>query len=600
MVDNERTDDGVGASTTVRDGVRRTRARLGGVDPVGVVVAVVATAVYFYRLGDRPLWMGDEAIYAVSARNAVDHGYWLVPHAAGFDELHAYPFLEKPPLAIWLQASSIGLFGPTEFAVRVPSALAAVGVTILAYALATRVDRRAAGVVAAGVFLTTPAVLVGINGARYGATDLLHTFFGSVVVALLWFRATDRIALPPVVTGVALAALLLTKGFAAGVFVLAAAPLVVLRFDRFGRRFLAVVGLTAGVVVGTWAALAYATEGQYFVREIFLEQVWFRITGEMGSGSAETAQSLFKYPYTTMAQRWFWPWWFLFLAGTVTAVRTAWRNESAEGTARLDVLFPVWWAGAAFVPFALVGTSPWYLIPTYVPASLVVGRLLADAADGRRTAVVGLLAGISFAAAGTDRLLYDLRGGDLSITLGSELAWIVPPVVALSLVACRVVTATRSRRWSVSIGEGWTFDAGRFLRLAVVGVTLVALVAALVGVPSVNAVAVDAPGALGDTSATDAEMRDFGQRTNAAVPEGATIHVQPNARAFRNYASYAFYADRPLRETPVEELRSSPSVEYALLTTDGRSLVDDRDPTVLVESRALELVLVRVDPHADD
>ncbi|MFB6281931.1 MAG: ArnT family glycosyltransferase, partial [Haloferacaceae archaeon] len=381
--------------------------------PAGVVVvAVVAAAVYFYRLGERPLWWWDESFYAIAARNAVEHGHWLIPHNAGFDELRMYPFLEKPPLAMWLEAVSIGLLGPTEFAVRAPSALAAVGTTVLAYAVARRLDGPGAGAVAAAVFLTTPAVLLGPNGARFGATDTLHTLFGSAVVVMLWLRATDRAAPSAPAVGATTAVLLLTKGFAAGVFAVVALPLVAVRFDRFGRRFLAVAGGTTALLVGAWVVPAYLVEGRYLVQELFTEQVWRRLTGEMATFDYPTALPLLKYPYATVVQAWFWPWWFPCLAGAAVTARRCWRERAAGAAARIDAALPLWWAAAVFGTFGLTGTAPWYLIPMYVPGALLVGRLVAGTAAGRRAPAVGLLAGTAAAvAAGGDRLLYATAEG---------------------------------------------------------------------------------------------------------------------------------------------------------------------------------------------
>ncbi|MFB6303336.1 MAG: glycosyltransferase family 39 protein [Haloferacaceae archaeon] len=585
---------------TVERAVGRADATLGA---PGTVVAAVAAAVYLYRLGERPLWWWDESFYAIAARNAVEHGHWLVPHSAGFDQLRMYPFLEKPPLAMWLEAVSIWLLGPTEFAVRLPSALAAVGATLLAYAVARRLDGPAAGVVAAAVFLTTPAVLLGPNGARFGSTDLLHTFLGSAVVVLVWLRATDRATPPAPLLGATLAALLLTKGFAAGVFVVAAAPLVALRFDRFGRRYVAVAGGTAAALVGAWVVPAYLVYGDYLVQELFVEQVWQRLTGGMAVIDYATAVPLLKYPYATVVQVWFHPWWFPFLAGSAVAAGRCWHMRAASAADRIDVALPLWWAATIFVPFALTGTAPWYLIPMYVPAAVVVGRLVAGAAGGERASAAALIAGTALAvAAGTDRLLYRPgSNGGVAFDPGPDPAWTAALAVLVVLAGAWLLTTDRLAG-TVRSGSGWAFDAGRFARLAVAGGTLALVVAGLIGSPAVYAADTDAARHhLGESTAeVDTAMRDLGQRTNRAVPPGETVYVQPNAGANWFYSSYAFYANRPLREVPVDRLRLDPAVGYVLVTTEGLALVDDRDPEVIVTSSTLHLVVAEVGPPAEE
>ena len=47
---------------------------------------------------------------------------WITPHLGGV------PYFDKPPLLYWLISLSSGVAGPTPFAARMWSALAAVGV----------------------------------------------------------------------------------------------------------------------------------------------------------------------------------------------------------------------------------------------------------------------------------------------------------------------------------------------------------------------------------------------------------------------------------------------------------------------------------------
>jgi 4-amino-4-deoxy-L-arabinose transferase-like glycosyltransferase len=562
--------------------VRRVRdAALG---PPGAV-ALVALATVLYRLGERPLWWWDESFYAVAARLAVERGHWVVPYTAGFDQLAPYPFLEKPPLAIWLEAVAVWLLGPSEFAVRLPSALAAVGTVLLAYAVARRMDGRVAGVAAATVLLTTPMLVVGTNGARFGAYDTLHVLLGSGLVATVWLRATDRARVGALSTGLVCGALLLTKGFAAGAFLLAVAPVVVLRRERFGLRFVAVAGAVATALAGGWATAAYLVEGPALVSELFVEQVWRRVTGEMSTQSHETVVPLLRYPYATVAQEWVWPWWFIFLAGAVVTLRR-WVRERSD-----DDLLLCWWAAATALPFALAGTVPWYVLPACVPAAVLVGRTVAGAARGERPALAAVGTGtLLVVLAGTDRRLYEPAAeGWVRLAPGSDVALagafgVVALVAGAGLLAGRVDLSALD-------SDPFPVDGARVVRLAVVAVVVGAVVATLVGTPSAYDVPVDTD----QTEAVDGAMRSFGQESGAAVPAGETVYVQPNAAARWFYSSFVFYSDREVRRASVDRLRTDPSVEYAILTDDGVALVRDRDPTVVAQSGRLELVVVRLE-----
>src|SRR6266498_5001398 len=58
---------------------------------------VLATFLFFYRLGERDLWSSHEARAAQNAQNMLDDGSWGLPR------LHdRRPELQKPPLFYWL------------------------------------------------------------------------------------------------------------------------------------------------------------------------------------------------------------------------------------------------------------------------------------------------------------------------------------------------------------------------------------------------------------------------------------------------------------------------------------------------------------------
>ena len=82
----------------------------------GAVVWIVV----FWRLGLPSLMDPDEAHYAELTREMLRAGSWLVPLLDG------HPYIDKPVLFHWLQGACMWVLGPTEFAVRLPSALAAI------------------------------------------------------------------------------------------------------------------------------------------------------------------------------------------------------------------------------------------------------------------------------------------------------------------------------------------------------------------------------------------------------------------------------------------------------------------------------------------
>src|SRR5262249_9545653 len=83
---------------------------------------LVAVALFLPGTGDRPLYVSDEARYALIARNMLETGHWLVPKIGS--EVH----LEKPPLFMWAIAG-LGLFtgDVTERTAAWPAALSGGG-----------------------------------------------------------------------------------------------------------------------------------------------------------------------------------------------------------------------------------------------------------------------------------------------------------------------------------------------------------------------------------------------------------------------------------------------------------------------------------------
>ena len=114
----------------------------------------------------------DESIYAhISLRMAI-HGDWLTPRIMG------RLLLEKPPLFLWMSALSVNWFGPSLFALRAPSLLAAVAATAMIFRLAGRwAGERSsleAGWTAAALVLSNPLWHIF---ARLGYMDMLFTLW---------------------------------------------------------------------------------------------------------------------------------------------------------------------------------------------------------------------------------------------------------------------------------------------------------------------------------------------------------------------------------------------------------------------------------------
>ena len=82
-----------------------------------VLILITLYVCYLAHLGAIGLVGPDEPRYAWIARDMAESGDWITPR------LYGQPWFEKPPLYYWGAAVSFKLFGVTEAAARLPSAL---------------------------------------------------------------------------------------------------------------------------------------------------------------------------------------------------------------------------------------------------------------------------------------------------------------------------------------------------------------------------------------------------------------------------------------------------------------------------------------------
>ncbi len=116
-----------------------------------VILALLCLVLYIPALGGRDLWCGRETLYAEIARETLINGHWFVPYFNG--EIYYY----KPPLYFWLIALvSIPAGDITEFTLRLPSALSALGTVLLTYFLGRRLYGARTGFIAGVILASSP------------------------------------------------------------------------------------------------------------------------------------------------------------------------------------------------------------------------------------------------------------------------------------------------------------------------------------------------------------------------------------------------------------------------------------------------------------
>ena len=152
-----------------------------------IAAIVPFIVVMLYRLGDAPLEIWDEARLANNAIEMARNGFSLITTYEGVPD----HWNTKPPLLIWAMAASIRVFGETEWAVRIPSVLAALATASIVYWFCVQRFRRPFIGFAAVVLMLCMPGYVHTHAARTGDYDVLLTLFttGYLLAGYLFVHA---------------------------------------------------------------------------------------------------------------------------------------------------------------------------------------------------------------------------------------------------------------------------------------------------------------------------------------------------------------------------------------------------------------------------
>ena len=146
------------------------------------LLLLLAGLLFFFALGNHELQGSTEArVSGIAMAMHLDND-WVVPR------LFREPFLEKPPLSLWLDAGAIRLFGASTGAVRLASAFAGLFSVMLLYGMLRRFGRPQTLAFSAALILATMASYWG-NVRGVGEDSLLSL---GVTTALLAFYQAVR------------------------------------------------------------------------------------------------------------------------------------------------------------------------------------------------------------------------------------------------------------------------------------------------------------------------------------------------------------------------------------------------------------------------
>jgi 4-amino-4-deoxy-L-arabinose transferase-like glycosyltransferase len=196
-----------------------------------LLIILLSFPILFLKLGSFSLRLWDESIYATNSIEMMERGEWIVPYFNG--EMDYWN--TKPPMINWLQILSMKIFGINEFAIRFPSALAALATLIIVYWFIKKHFNIFTGFVASMVLLTSVG-FVTFHGARTGDTDVLLTFFITItnLLTLDLIISKEKIKSKLILISISIALAFLTKSVAAFLFL----PAILIYFIIYEKQFL--------------------------------------------------------------------------------------------------------------------------------------------------------------------------------------------------------------------------------------------------------------------------------------------------------------------------------------------------------------------------
>jgi 4-amino-4-deoxy-L-arabinose transferase-like glycosyltransferase len=397
------------------------------------LLLALGVLMYVLWLGSRDLWYPDEPDIAEVCLAMFRSGNWIVPRH------HGEVWLNYPPMIYWAGCISSHLLGGmSAFTLRLPSALAAIGLVLATCTAGSRWFGARTGLWA-GVILLTSFQFVW--EAIFYRPDMLFSLFIGLGLFVYARGAGERARWGPRMAGFAFLGLaVLTKG-----------PLGLLlpgfiltlwhgvrREWRYVFELAPLTLVSLAVAVPWYVACTHATNAKGVLEEMYLQNL-----ARFGSGFRGHGRPAYYY----LVKIWvdLAPWAVLLPFGFWWIVRgKLWRDRYVQ--------LALWWFGTFFVFLSIAATKrQLYLLPAYPAAMLLLAKWfsavslpesVSETFDVRPARVfvgvlsIGLLVGpiVGFAAAaaiGPVVARFGLEGQWREVALGLRLPILVLGVTSL-------------------------------------------------------------------------------------------------------------------------------------------------------------------------
>ncbi|MBD1829801.1 glycosyltransferase family 39 protein [Microcoleus sp. FACHB-61] len=383
-------------------------------------LCAIAWVGFLWNLGNIGLVDETEPLFAEAARQMTLTGDWITPYFNGETRF------DKPPLIYWLMAVAYRTLGVNEWAVRLPSALCAIGLTCLGFYTLSKEEGRRKEEEGRGdeeegkffptqnsklktprlpLFFSTPwigAALIALNPqtiawGRTGVSDML--LVGCMCSALLAFflgytleeqreQAEFSTVSPSrfpnkwyLTFYVLIALAILAKGpvgIVVPALIVGCFGLYLGNFRQLWREMRPVSGILIILAIALpWYIFVILDNGQTYIDSFFGYHNFQRFTGVVNKHSAPW------YFYFFVVLVGFAPWSIYLpvaIARTRFWQRSYWRRQPRSAQLSLFALF---WFGCIFGFFTIAVTKlPSYVLPLIPAAAILVTLLWSDIIAG--------------------------------------------------------------------------------------------------------------------------------------------------------------------------------------------------------------------------
>jgi 4-amino-4-deoxy-L-arabinose transferase-like glycosyltransferase len=333
-----------------------------------LLLAGFCAFLFLYGLAQFGLIGADEPRYAQVAREMLERRDWITPVLGG------QAWLEKPPLYYWQAMLTYKIFGVSDWAARLPSAIDA---TLLVLAVYFFLRRFRPGFELDGALIVaSSAGIIGYSRAASTDMPLAAAFTIGMLGWWAWRASGNRLYLLAFYSGVALGTL--AKGpvaaFLAAAVIIAYAGTA--RDLRLAVKTLWLPGILLFCAIALpWYFLVQMRNPQ-FLREFIVEQN----LGRFSQNLYHHVQPFWYYiPVAALALV---PWTVFVIAAFIQPVRQSWARQKVTYSAESDVqhdfnLFAGYWLIVPVIFFSLSRSKlPGYILPALPAAGLLLAHYL--------------------------------------------------------------------------------------------------------------------------------------------------------------------------------------------------------------------------------